>query len=117
MGEKRNNDNELFRKFRRILLESVDEGLNLLGESVKNTVYYYINKNDCLKREDIPLKPEDFSKALRNIFGSVGASFIEDQILKSLYRKIGAEYVREEHATFKDHIEKLMNLYREKLSG
>lgn len=115
MGEKR--DNEVPRKFKRLLLESVDEGLNVLGESVKHTVYYYVHNNSGLKREEIPLRPEDFSRALRNIFGSVGASFIEDQILKRLYMKIGMEYVREKNLTFKEHIKDVMKVYQEKISS
>ena len=114
LGEKRE---EALRRFRRLLLESIDEGLNVLGESIKDTVYFYINRKNDLKREEIPSRPEEFSRALKSIFGSVGAGFIEDQILKNLYMKVGAEYVKEKNLTFKDHVENAMEAYLRKASS
>lgn len=99
-------------EFRGILLESIEEGLGILGESVKQTVYYYMERNNSLRKRDIPLKLDEFSLALRTIFGSVGARFIENQILRNLYSKIGSRYTERGGLNFKQHVRLAMKIYK-----
>lgn len=67
-------------KFRKAILEATDEGLMILGESVGRTVYYHIERNHRVKREEIPDRLEAFHEALESIFGA-GAIILEDRIL------------------------------------
>jgi len=72
-------------RFRKLLLNSVDEGLDVLGASAKHAIYYTLKKKYGVSREDIALKPEKFSLALRSIFGSLGAQFLVS--IRSLPKK------------------------------
>jgi len=84
------------RSFEELLLEAVDEGLSSLGESAKEVIYFYLEKNSKIDRRDIPYKIEEFVEALEEFFG-VGAKTLEVLIMKQLYQKIGhaVEYDRE----------------------
>lgn len=89
--------------FDKALLEAVDEGLAVFGESVAHTVAYYLKKNHGLRREDIPKNPETFDTGLKTIFG-FGASVIERHILERLYAKLQLTYEEKEGQPFTDHI-------------
>ncbi len=76
------------RNFEKILLEAVDEGLSSLGESCKLAIYFHLEENFKVKREEIPCKIELFEEAIGRIFGQ-GASFLEILIMQRLHQKIG----------------------------
>jgi len=82
--------------FEKILLEAIDEGLSSLGDSAKEVIYFYLEKNFKINRRDIPYKIEEFAEAIEEFFG-VGAKPIEILIMKQLYQKIGhaVEYDKE----------------------
>jgi hypothetical protein len=71
----------------RILLEAVDESLSSLGESSKQSIYFYLDSSFNIKKQEIPNKVEAFVDALEKIFG-LGADFIESLIMKRLAEKI-----------------------------
>ena len=75
------------RDFERILLEAVDEGLSSLGESSKVAVYFHLQKNFNVRKEEIPCRVEAFAEAMEKIFGQ-GATFLEILIMKRLHEKI-----------------------------
>ena len=75
------------RDFKRILLEAVDEGLSSLGESSKVAVYFHLQKNFNVRKEEIPCNVEAFAEAMEKIFGQ-GASFLEILIMKRLHEKV-----------------------------
>jgi hypothetical protein len=76
------------RDFDKILLSSIDEALNSLGESVKQSIYFHIENKFCVARTEIPENIEEFQGGLEKIFGT-GARFIEIMIMKNLHSKIG----------------------------
>jgi hypothetical protein len=71
-----------------ILIESIDETLTSLGESVKQSIYYHLEDKFEISKKDIPKRIEDFANGIEKIFG-LGAHFIEISIMKKLYEKIG----------------------------
>jgi hypothetical protein len=73
--------------FNELLLEAIDEALNSLGESVKQSIYFHI-ENKFVSKQNIPDKIQDFQGGLEKIFGA-GAQFIEILIMKNLHAKIG----------------------------
>jgi hypothetical protein len=77
--------------FDNLLLEAIDEGLSSLGESSKQAIYFYLEKIFKIKKEDIPYKIETFAGAIETIFGP-GANFLEIQIMKRLYEKVGVAF-------------------------
>jgi hypothetical protein len=81
-------------------LEAVDEALAVLG-SGKDTVFFHLQRTYSLVKEEIPRKPEDFAKALENMFG---AKVLETLIVKSLYSKLGLKYEEKSARSFIDYI-------------
>ncbi len=75
-------------EFENILLEAVDQGLSALGDSSKLSIYFYLEKNYGIKRQDIPQKTEAFVSAVEKLFGP-GAKFIETLVSKGLCEKAG----------------------------
>jgi len=66
------------------IMQCVDDGLEVLGDSGKKAVYYYLEKNFGVKRKEIPKKPESFRKGLISIFGEEGPDLIEKWIVEKL---------------------------------
>ncbi len=79
------------KEFDRLLLSSIDEALLTLGESAKQSTYFFIEKTFEVSREEIPENLEDFQAALEKIFG-IGARYLEILIMKYLYAKIGCSF-------------------------
>ena len=74
--------------FDSILLEVIDETLLTYGEETKSAFFEYLQKALHIPRRKIPLRIDDFSKALEDLFGQ-GSRFFEIHILKNLHSKIG----------------------------
>ncbi|MCX8183539.1 MAG: hypothetical protein N3F08_03885 [Crenarchaeota archaeon] len=70
------------------VLTCVNKGLSRLGETVKHVVYWYIENEYGLKREEIPKKPEEFLKGLEKMY-EPGARVIELNILKEFSDEFG----------------------------
>jgi len=70
----------------KIFMEAVDEGLSMLGESAKQSTYFYIEKIYGIRRKDIPFMIEEFAEALQNIFG-LGSKIILIEIMRKLHEK------------------------------
>ena len=93
------------RDFDRLLLEAVDEGLATLGESSRQAIYFHLERNFHIKKEEIPSKIEVFVAAIEKIFG-LGANFIEILIMKKLYEKLGRSFKwrARENFTFAEYV-------------
>ena len=76
------------REFDKLLVDAIDESLDSLGESVKQSVYFHIEEKFKVERNEIPRNLEGFQGGLEKIFGA-GARFIEILIMKNLHSKIG----------------------------
>jgi hypothetical protein len=66
--------------FEELLLEAIDEGFSWLGESEKQTIYFYLEKKYKISKRDIPFRIEDFAEAIEDIFG-LGAKLLEIRII------------------------------------
>lgn len=66
------------------IMQCIDDGLQALGDEGKKAIYYHLEKNFTLKREEIPKKPEIFWKGLNSIFGEEGADTIGKWIIRKL---------------------------------
>jgi hypothetical protein len=66
------------------ILQCVDDGLEILGKSNKQTIYYHLEKKVGLKKDEIPEDPETFSRGLILMFGEEGANIIEKWIIEKL---------------------------------
>jgi hypothetical protein len=85
------------------VLKCVDRGLRCLGETVKRIVYWYLENEQGLKREEIPDKPQEFIIGLEKIYGS-GAKIIERFIVSEMVDEFGVET-----SSFAEGIEKTLS--------
>ncbi len=77
--------------FPQILLESIDEGLSVLGNEPREAVYQFLRTICSLPREDIPDHVPEFAAGLKRALG--GASkVIERLILRRLFEKTGSSF-------------------------
>lgn len=75
-------------EFNKILLNAIDQGMNrILGEAAAQSIYFYLQRDEHLRREDIPNNLEKFLFTLERIF-SVGALVIEKAIMENLYLRL-----------------------------
>jgi len=97
--------------FEEVLLEAIDEGLSVLGESAKQAIYCHLGKTFKMNRMDIPYRIEEFTDAIEKIFGA-GAKILEIQIMKCLFKKVGYDfrhYPRSKDLTFTEYITAAIN--------
>ena len=75
------------KEFDKVLLDSIDEALLSLGESVRKSLYFHIEHNFKLPKNGIPENIGQFQLALEKILG-VGSRFIEILIMKNLHGRL-----------------------------
>jgi len=90
-------------EFKRALREAVDEGLLVLGESVRQSIYYHVERVHQVKPEQIVDKVEAFHEALRAMFGA-GANIVEKLIIRDLYSTLALKFEEHEGWTLVDYV-------------
>ena len=87
--------------FNKLLLRAIDEALNSLGKSARQSIYFHIKNKFSVNRNEIPRNLQEFQEGLETIFGT-GARLIEILIMKNLHSKIGCPLVmkKSEHLEF-----------------
>ncbi len=89
--------------FEQLLLESIDEGLSVLGNEPCQALYQYLLTICSLPREEIPGRVSDFVAGLRKSLG--GASkVIERIILRKLFQKTGSSFRETIDTEFTEYI-------------
>jgi len=73
--------------FAGVLLKSTYETLGSLGEDVKQTVLFYLEKNYGLTVGMFPANPRGLMLGLRGIFG-IGSMPLEESIVNTVYRDL-----------------------------
>jgi hypothetical protein len=90
-------------EFHKALLEAVDEALLQLSESVRSSIYWYLESRCNLKRETVPFKLEEFMRGLRGIFGE-GVNIILRWIARKLYTKLELTFEEKADWSFIDYV-------------
>lgn len=98
-----------------IVLDAVDEALSILGDKGKNAVYYFIEKEYHLRKEDIPSNLRKFHDCLQKIFG-IGANVIEKHILNILKDRTGIETEMDPELSFVEKMNSLKTIIRKRIS-
>jgi hypothetical protein len=103
-----NNGKPLKNQIDMKIMEAIDESLASFGDSVKQAVYFQLQSNYNVPKQEIPTKIEELAEALEAIFG-IGARLIEMKIIQTLYLKAnGFLYVpKDEDFMLKDYVQKL----------
>lgn len=107
----------LNRGFEELLLEAVDEGLAWLGDSAGRMIYYHLENDFNIRRQDIPCKIERFADAVEEILG-VAAALLEIQIMKGLHCKVGDSFrysPEQKDFVFTQYIEAIRRSYLNRL--
>jgi len=86
-----------------IILEAIDEGLSIMGDRSKEIVYFFVEEEYGLKKEDIPKNLQKFHEALYNIFG-FGAFVIERSIMRFLEKKLDVELPKGDDKDFVKYV-------------
>lgn len=98
-------------KFDKKLVNITEKVLKqVFGEDATASICKYLEKNYRLKLEEIPNKPEVFSKALESYLDS-GAMVIESIILENLCSNSGVELKRAREKTFLERLSELKRVY------
>lgn len=82
----------------------------VFGEDATASICDYLEKNYRLKLDEIPNRPEVFSRALESYLDS-GATVIERIILENLYSNSGVRLKRVEEKTFPQRLSELKRVY------
>ena len=77
--------------FNEILLDSIDEVLTVIGNSIKLLIYTQIKNSLGIGKEEIPDQLEGFTNVLQRILGA-GARQIELQLIKQIQRRTGINF-------------------------
>ena len=101
-------------EFHKLFLESLDDIVRgVLGELPLEAIYYSLEKNYGIRREEIPEKPADFQTALVGLLGA-GAPVIIRLIVRNLYGKLKvSDYQRDEH-DLRRHVEICKQIHMER---
>jgi len=81
------------------LLQAIDDTLGMLGQKTGDLVYDYLQKRFGLMKDEIPARPEAFSKGLLSLFGSA-SKHLEVSIIEKFYKKLGIKFERTENFNF-----------------
>ncbi len=103
------------RAFEKILGEAVDDALQTLGDSARQSIYFHLESKCKVTREDIPRRLEDFERGLERIFGP-GSRFLEILIMKNLYEKTGKplDWNEAKELLFVDYVKAAKQSYSKK---
>lgn len=88
-------------KFNQLLLDSIVEGLNELGEDMYKTISYHIEQKKGLSEDEFVTNIEIFLDGLEEIFGE-GFEVIETLVLERLASKVGVLKVFRETMSLMD---------------
>ncbi|MEM3870977.1 MAG: hypothetical protein QXE05_00205 [Nitrososphaeria archaeon] len=98
-------------KVDRIILDAIDESLSVLGEKGKEAIYYFLEREYLIEKEDIPSNLQTFDECLRLVFG-VGANIIEKYIIINLKKKAKIEITLDPSLNFVETVEKIKEIIR-----
>lgn len=90
----------------KMLIEAIDEALSILGNKAKEIIYYFLDKEYGLKREEISSNLKGFHDGLHLLFG-IGANIIEKHIYNCAQNKIGVRIRIEPEQDFVEVLNKL----------
>lgn len=98
------------------LLEAVDYGLMVLGETVRKTIYECLGNRFELERGEIPERLRDFHKALEHLFGAK-AYLIERLIARNLYHRFDLYFAPQAGWTLIEYVERARSILENHTPG
>lgn len=82
--------------FKKIVKDSVETGLSVLGEGPKNAIITHFLKRYSLgSLEEVAEHPREFEEFIKTVFG-LGAPYLIKAIVKRMYENVGIDYISTE---------------------
>ena len=79
------NPSKYNEEYEKVVSDSVYKTLNqVLGSAAANVIYFYLEKDYSIKKDEIPEKLDSFCHAIQEYLNT-GATPLEEQILKNLH--------------------------------
>lgn len=103
-------------EFGKILLEALDETFVQLSFSVRPAVYWHLENRYGIKRTDIPVKFEEFVRAMRSIF-SEGADVILKLAMRKLYEMLELQFEERAEWSIMNYVEQARRNFRPRQPG
>lgn len=72
------------------ILDSIEKGLDVFGKSVKAAIYWGLEHEYHMKREEVATNPEPFCHHMKQIFGA-GSELVELRIVNELRKQFSAD--------------------------
>lgn len=95
-------------EYESIITEAVDKTLNqVLGSTAANVIYFYLEKDHSIKKNEIPEKLESFCEAIQEYL-STGASMVEEQILRNINLDARLDEEEDSPTMFADRLKTLI---------
>lgn len=104
---------ESYEDFTKILKDAVDHGLLVLGPSARKAIYFHLEKNYSITKDQIPENIEAFTESLARMFGA-GAQVIERLILEDLQTQLGLKIEESRDSNFLNCLDKAREMYEDK---
>ena len=71
-----------------VILECIERALDSFGQNVRLVLYWKMERELGLRRENIPFKPELFAKSVERMFGP-GSRIVERVITREIEKSSG----------------------------
>ncbi|MEM1985781.1 MAG: hypothetical protein QXG36_02015 [Nitrososphaeria archaeon] len=85
-----------YRVFKKIVKDSIDTGLSVLGDGPKNAIVtHFLRRHNLKSLEEVAEYPREFEEFLKTVFG-LGAPYLVKAIVKKMYENIGIDYISTE---------------------
>ncbi|MCX8188494.1 MAG: hypothetical protein N3F64_02170 [Nitrososphaeria archaeon] len=85
-----------YKAFKKVVKDSIETGLSVLGEGPKNAIItHFLKRNNLKSLEEVAEYPREFEEFLKSVFG-LGAPYLIKTIVKKMYESIGIDYISTE---------------------
>ncbi len=74
------------KSFGKIVVEAIEEGLYVVGKSEQKIIFYVLERQHDIHKDDLPWRINTLTEALLECFG-LGAKLIEIGIMNALHKK------------------------------
>ena len=93
------------RRLEKVLSETIDDVLLILGNDSKNLIYRHIETKYKIELDGLPKRLQTLHKTLEELIGVKSARLLEGMIVKSLYGKLCLNLEEHEDWTLIDYVE------------
>lgn len=72
--------------------QCIDRALDTFGEGVKESLYYQIEKQYNIPKEEFVSKPAEIIEHLKKFLGATGSEFVEKLVVREIGKSFGLRF-------------------------